>query len=384
MTEKIFEKDGLIFDFEAAVLSCEKEGDLFALVLDRTAFFPGGGGQEFDAGKIDGKDVVSVKTVNDEIVHYVNYEISPGSVVTCSVDKEIRRMRMEHHTGEHILSGTINRLFGFDNVGFHLGDEYVTLDTSGPLTGEMIREVERIANEKVRENIPINVSFHTEEEASTICFRSKKELHGIIRLVEIPGVDVCACCAPHLHSTGEVGLITIINQMPWKGGTRLFVLCGKKAQEEVRRRFDCLKQISDSFSVKPLESFDAVMKLKNDFGDVNYKNYELITKICDQELSNQNGEYAYIYNENLTPKIAGKLGEKWSLGKKFFIGFSGATGEIKYTIISQSVNLKEHANEINEILCGRGGGKQNEMSGQTTLKPDELKAAADRIFEILK
>ena len=209
MTEKLYYLDSHLFHFDAVVTDCRPEGKGWIVELDRTAFFPEGGGQPADTG----------------------------------------HRRMQNHSGEHVVSGLIHGLFGFENVGFHMGEECMSMDYSGELSREDLEKVERLANEAVRSDLTIRAWFPEAAELEDLRYRSKKELSGAVRLVSIPGIDLCACCAPHVRSTGEIGAVKILNAERHRGGTRLSVLCGLDAMEDYARRQESAAAISALLSV---------------------------------------------------------------------------------------------------------------------------------------
>ena len=210
MTEKLYYEESHLKTFKAKVISCEPCGEVYRAVLDRTAFFPEGGGQAADTGYLGDIQVTDVKEKNGIIYHTIAENIIPGTEVEGRIDWELRFSRMQQHTGEHIVSGLIHGRFGYDNVGFHLGEEVCTLDLSGPLTKEQLREIEYAANEAVFANIPVEICYPSKEELVSMEYRSKIEIEGQVRIVTIPGYDVCACCAPHVKRTGEIGLIKFV------------------------------------------------------------------------------------------------------------------------------------------------------------------------------
>ena len=211
---KLYETDGHCAAFTATVLSCEAAPDgTYEIVLDRTAFFPEGGGQSSDRGTLGGQPVLRLRTdaERSEVYHAVALPIAPGSQVDGRIDMEKRFSDMQNHTAEHIVSGTVHALYGYDNVGFHMGEEEITMDFSGRLSAKQLAEIERQANRAVYADLPVEISFHEPGSLEGISYRSKKELTSVVRLVEIKGVDRCACCAPHVARTGEIGLITLIS-----------------------------------------------------------------------------------------------------------------------------------------------------------------------------
>ena len=240
-TIKLFDSDAYAADFTAAVLSAEliekKKSSHWEIILDRTLFFPEEGGQTPDTGTIDGCPVIDVQLDGNVIRHSIKAEktedgqppFAPGQIVRGQIDFAHRFSNMQNHSGEHILSGLVHNRFGYDNVGFHLSDNTVTLDFNGPLTDEDIVWLEQTANRVVWNNKEIRGWYPDPEELKSIEYRSKKEIDGPLRLVEIPGVDMCACCAPHVRRTGEIGLIKVIRTLRERSGIRLTILCGSRA-----------------------------------------------------------------------------------------------------------------------------------------------------------
>ncbi len=260
-TERIYEENGMQFRFEAKVLCCRACGDRYALVLDRTAFFPEGGGQAADTGRLSDACVLDVQIKDGEILHYTDRPVAEGSLVTGEVNGEIRFRRMQNHSGEHVLSGTLHRLYNANNVGFHLGTRDVTVDTDIVLTREELIRAEEEANRAVAQNLPIRAWKPSPEEAERIPYRSKKEIGEDLRLVMIEGVDCCACCAPHVSYTGQIGMIKILDAIHYKGGMRLHLLCGLDAEKEWERIYIDHARTAAALSVKQHEVFEAVSRL---------------------------------------------------------------------------------------------------------------------------
>ncbi len=251
MTAKIYYEDPHIGTFDATVLSCEKDKDAYALILDRTAFFPEEGGQCCDRGTIDGCEVLHVSIKNGVITHTVDTPFVPGSTVHGELDLKLRFDNEQQHSGEHILSGLAHSLYGCTNVGFRLAPDYTTLDFDRPLSAEQLLDLEKRANEVVYRDLPVKCSFPSAEELAVLDYRSKIELSGDVRIVEIPGVDICACCAPHVDSTGLIGMIKIIKHEAWKGGVRLTILCGKRALMYFGKALSTLDSLTKLCSAGP-------------------------------------------------------------------------------------------------------------------------------------
>ena len=205
MTEKLFYEDSHRTEFTAKVISCEEAKDGFCVVLDQTAFFPEGGGQYADTGILGNTEVTDVHEKNDVIFHSVTAPLEVGSIVSGKINWKERFEKMQQHTGEHIVSGIVHERFGYNNVGFHLGADYCTMDFDGPISKAQLKEIETEANEAVYRNLEVEVLYPSKEELKDMDYRSKIEIEGQVRIVKIPGYDVCACCAPHVKTTGEIG-----------------------------------------------------------------------------------------------------------------------------------------------------------------------------------
>ena len=247
-TEKIFETHGNVYTLDATVTDCQATEGGFAVTLDRTPFFPGGGGQEADVGTIDGNSVIRLHEVGEDIVHTLQNPLQVGQTVKCELDVDTRLRRMQNHGGEHIVSGIVNRKYRFNNVGFHMGEDDITIDFDGVLDRAQLCEIEHLANMAIIEDRPISVFFPSPEELDVLEYRSKKALSGRVRIVEIEGFDRCACCAPHLPRTGMVGLIKILDFIHYKGGIRVHLLCGLDALDDYHRRYAASAEISTLLS----------------------------------------------------------------------------------------------------------------------------------------
>lgn len=232
-TEKLYDGDAYLSEFTATVLAVEPEGEGYDAVLDRTAFFPEAGGQSADSGTLEGARVLAVCERDHVIHHRTDRPLPVGSTVRGRVDLAPRYERMQCHTAEHILSGLLHSLYGLENVGFHLGEDVVTLDTSAPVTDEMMGIVSQLANRAVYDDLPVECRYPSAAELSKMTYRSKLALTDGVRLVSIPGIDACACCAPHVARTGEIGMILILAREKHKGGTRLTMLAGERARRYV-------------------------------------------------------------------------------------------------------------------------------------------------------
>ncbi|MBQ7536191.1 MAG: alanyl-tRNA editing protein [Stomatobaculum sp.] len=264
-TEELYYQDARRTEFDASVLSCvseEKKGTYLA-VLDRTAFFPEQGGQKSDLGVLGGAKVLDVRIRNDVITHVLDRPLEEGSRVIGTVDWDRRFDFMQQHTGEHMFSGRVHARFGYDNVGFRLSEGLTQLDFSGPIPPEALKEIEEEVNEAIWKDIPVTAGYPEAEVLKHLEYRSKLDLTEGVRIVEIPGIDRCACCAPHVESTGQVGILKIVSAMNYKGGVRIYIVCGKRALKDYGKLKESVQGISVLLSAKQEEVFDAVSALKH-------------------------------------------------------------------------------------------------------------------------
>ncbi len=266
MTEKLFYKDTHITAFESTVLECVKDETrgLYRILLSATAFFPEEGGQTPDKGTLNGLDVLDVQIDGDLIYHYLNQPLEIGATVSGQVDWEQRFDFMQQHSGEHIISGLVNKHYGLRNVGFHLSINEVTLDFDGPLSPEQLRAIEQEANAAIYADLPIIISYPDDNGLSTLEYRSKIEIEGQVRIVTIPGYDVCACCAPHVETTGQIGMIKITNVQSHRGGVRVNILCGNRALNDYSQKQDSVSAVSVTLSAKQDQIHQAVLRLKDE------------------------------------------------------------------------------------------------------------------------
>ena len=237
-TIKLYDSHPYDSSFTAHVISCsEMKNGLYDLILDATLFFPEEGGQHADEGTLSYSDrenhtlltaTVSAVSIQDDIIHHESASLIPvGAEVTGTINFEKRYSNMQNHSGEHILSGLVHSLYGFNNVGFHLSDSEVTADYDGVLTEEDAYRLELEVNRAIQASIPIDCRYPDNQELAALDYRSKKELSGPVRIVTIPGFDICACCAPHVRSTSEIGLFKILSVTSYKGGVRISMLRGQ-------------------------------------------------------------------------------------------------------------------------------------------------------------
>lgn len=379
MTEKLYELDSYIKTFTATVLECTSHGDGYAVRLDRTAFFPEGGGQAADPGTLNGVAVTDVQIVDGEIWHYVSEVLVVGNTVEGVLNWETRFARMQHHTAEHIVCSIAHHWHGFSNVGFHLGSEDVTLDLSGELTREQINAIEDEANRVVWSNVAVTATIPTAEELADISYRSKKEIDGDVRLVTIDGVDCCACCAPHVSRTGEIGIIKLLDFIRYKGGVRIHLVCGQAALEDYRHRYAQSAEISAKLSVKQNDLTPAVERLIAEKDGFKLALREVNRRLADAMVAAIEPTDAPVYligsdwdTDTMRRMVNGLTARCGGV----CVVYSGADGAYTY-VMGGTDQLKESAAAMNAALSGRGGGDNRQVQGRVQATAVEIAAYWD-------
>lgn len=366
MTEKLYYHDGHLKRFEAVVRSCTEDESGYAVVLDKTAFFPGGGGQEADEGRLAGMKLLALREEGGEIIHVVESPLEPGSAVCGELDWPLRFRRMQGHSGEHIMSGTVHRLFGCDNVGFHMGEEGMTIDFSTELSREDLLLAELEANRAVWRNVPVRTLLPDAETLAHMEYRSKKELSGEVRIVEIEGTDRCACCAPHVAFTGEVGCIKVIDSMRHRGGTRLTLICGEQALCDYQALHENNAAVSAALSAKRLETGAAIRRYASEQEERKAELTKLkreVLQLKAETLKPSEGCIC-IFEEDMDMVTLRELVNRGSeLSETACAGFVGRDGDYKYIIGSRRLALRARAKEINSAISGRGGGSDAMLQG---------------------
>ena len=378
MTEKLYYLDSRLFSFDALVLDCRAEKTGWSVVLDRTAFFPEGGGQLADTGILGTARVLDVHEREGEIRHYTDAPLTAGQRVHGELDAEQRLRRMQNHSGEHILSGLVHGTYGWDNVGFHMGAECMIIDFSGELSWAQLMELETRANEVVRQNLPLHIWFPDEAELSTLEYRSKLELTENVRIVEIPGVDRCACCAPHVARTGEVGVIKILDSTRHRGGQRVSVICGMDALEDYRARQESVTDISRALSAKRSEAFQAVQRILSEQQEMKARldalSLKLIGTMAAAEPATDGN--ILVFDDSLGEiaqrELVNLLMEKAGGFAAVFVG-SDREGW-RYIIGSLHCDLRAGARAINAAIGGRGGGKPQMIQGSAAAARLEIES----------
>lgn len=385
MTEKLFYEDSYIKEFQARVLSCRERNGGYQAVLTRTAFFPEGGGQSADTGFLYTKEgeeirVTDVHEKDGVVYHYISQPVQEGTEVRGKLDFQERFSKMQQHTGEHILSGLVNRHFGYRNVGFHLGTQEVTMDYNGVLTEEDLRRIEYEANEAVAENIPVKVLYPSKEELKNITYRSKIEIEGQIRIVQIPGYDSCACCAPHVKETGSVGLIKIVGAVHYKGGMRVSILCGFRALKDYRMKERNVTEISNLLSAKQEDTAQAVEHLGQELNRQKEKNkalQERYVALCLENIRKNADpeENIFLFEEELDPGARRDFVNKAMEMTRGLAGVFVGTDDsgYQYVLGSRRPDIQEIGKKLNARFQGKGGGRPPMIQGSLKGKEQEIR-----------
>lgn len=387
MSEKLYYQDPYLFEFDAVVTDCRPEKGSFAVSLDRTAFYPEGGGQPTDLGFLNDIPVTFVKEIDGEIHHYCPEPFAVGSAVHGRVDKVRRLDMMEQHSGEHIASGLICRHFHCDNVGFHISDPFVVIDYNVPISWEELKLVEDEANRAVRANRNVEVLCPTKEEIQNIDFRTKKdikELSGDIRLVHYPDVDLCACCGTHVKTSGEVGLIKFVSVQAHRGGSRIEMLSGQRALEYVRGIQEQNHQVSVALSAKENETAAAVQRLKKEAGLLRERLAVLESRAISERAEALKGKgNVLLLEENMSVDSLRRLADAVMLSCGGMAAVFSDCGEdgIRYAIGQEGGSLRGLAAALNERFAGRGGGKEHFVQGTLHGSMKEIEAYMQEIIK---
>lgn len=384
-TVRLYDQDAYTTEFEAEVLACEevekKEEKVYQVWLDQTLFFPEEGGQSPDMGTIDGIKVLDVQIKDEVITHTLAAPLTVGATVKGSVDWKHRFYNMQQHSGEHIFSGIVHNRFGYDNVGFHLSDSIVTMDFNGVITAEDIEEIETEVNQAIIENIPVEVSYPTKEELKVLEYRSKIEIEGQVRIVTIPGYDVCACCAPHVRRTGEIGMLKVMNVQSYKGGVRISILCGFRALEAFRQKADIITELMAQFSTNQEALVENVTKLKNTNQTMKNQLASAKQELMEYKVAAipEDSENAILFESDLeTPvvrNVVNGLVEKFAGISAVFVGDD--ENGYQFIVGSKNKDCRAIAAALREKLSARGGGSDKMIQGSVAasqLQIEELLA----------
>ena len=364
-TTKLYYEDPFLQGFTAAVTSCEEGKGGYLVTLDRTAFYPEGGGQPYDTGVLGEAKVLEVHDKNGVITHLCNKPLAVGASVEGKIDWARRFDHMQQHSGEHICSGLICERFRCDNVGFHMGTDTVTIDFNADISWEELMEIEEAANRYICEDHEIDIQFYRGAELDKVEYRSKKPLEGDVRIVAFPGADCCACCGTHVVRSGQVGLVKFLSVQKFREGVRIELLCGDRARRYLSACWEQSLHIGQALSVKPVASAAAVERLQSELGALKLR----CAKLEESAFAQTAAQYAgrgdvLLFEEEMSGDSLRKLCDAVAnaCGGRCAV-FAGTDGAYKYAIGHAGGELRDFTKKMNAALSGRGGGKPNFVQG---------------------
>ena len=380
-TEKLFYQDAYLKETTAKVLECRKGKHGYEIVLNRTCFYPEGGGQPGDRGTLNGIPVTDTHEKDGMVLHYTDSPLEPGTEVTAVIDWARRFDLTQQHSGEHMVSGVVHRIYGYDNVGFHMGADMVTIDFSGELTEQQLREVETEVNQRIWLDDAVKCWYPSPEELKEIPYSSKKELTGKVRIAEFPGADICACCGTHVAHTGEIGLVKIVSVEKFHSGVRVEMLSGGRALRYLTAVQDQNRQVSQLLSAKVMETAKAVKNLTDE-----------AERLRQQVYAMENAQFAAKAEQlrgqgNVLVKMDGLSADgvrraaiaiQETCGGRAAVFSGDEENGYKYAVGEPDGNLRDWVKELNGALHGRGGGKPGFVQGSVAAKWDEIVAFMSR------
>ncbi len=375
-TRKLYYEDCHLRCFTAQVTGCEKTLKGYEVTLDATAFYPEGGGQACDLGSLGGVSVLDVQERGEQVIHLCDGPLPVGSTVEGRICWERRFDQMQQHTGEHIVSGIVHKMFGFDNVGFHVGEQVLTVDFDGIIPQEALCAIEAEANRAVWQDLELRCWYPSPEELPTVVYRTKRALPWPVRIVEIPGVDKCACCGVQVGHTGEVGLIKLLTCVKFHQGVRIEMACGGRAMGILNEIYDQNRQVSQAFSAKPNETGEAARTMNKRLADAEYRAACLQRQIYDTVAAGyQNRGNVLHFLHNGTPAQLRELADRIAMtcGGTAAV-YSGGNGSWSLCLISHHDDLKALGQRLKERFHARGGGKPGTFQGTLQASKEELEA----------
>ena len=375
-TVRLYYENALMQDFTAAVESCQAVKNGFAVILDRTAFYPEGGGQPCDLGTLGQAKVLDVQEKDGTVFHTVDRPVETGAALPGAIDWDRRFDHMQQHSGEHIVSGMLCARFACDNVGFHLREDLVTIDYNADIPWEGVLDIERRANRYIWENHPIVIRYPSPEELVTLPYRSKKALEGPVRITEFPGADMCACCGTHVTTSGQVGLVKFIGWQKFRDGVRLELLCGQRALDYLALNWQQNAAIGRELSVKPDATHAAVLRLKEELTAVKQRCDALETAQFETLAAQYDGVGSVLLMQpamesdavrRLCDMVAAQCGGRCAV-------FAGEDGAYKYAVIHPGADIRELIKTMNTALNGRGGGRDGFAQGSAACTEADIRS----------
>ena len=372
---KLYYEDSHMASFRGRVLSCTQVRAGWEILLDATAFYPEGGGQAADTGTLGPVKVLSTREREETVVHICDGPLGVGLEVEGHIDYPARFLRMQQHSGEHIVSGLLFQRYGCHNVGFHMGSDIVTIDFDVVIPAEVLPEVEAQANRAVWANLPVKTWYPTEAELPTVPYRSKKELPWPVRIVQIPGFDTCACCGTHVKATGEIGIIKLFSAVNFRGGTRIEMACGSAALSILNTAYTQNRQVGAAFSAQAQETGAAARRMNELLSQQKYRITGLERRIFDTIAQSYAGKQQVLhFEEGLEGDGLRTLTDKLlCAGVGTAAVFTGTDAEgYAFCLASREADLRPTCREMTTVLQGRGGGKPGFQQGRVMATREEI------------
>lgn len=375
--EKLYEANPFLTQFSATVESCIQSKKGWDVILDQTAFYPEGGGQPYDVGTLGGVQVLEVHEREDRVVHTCDAPLEVGATVEGKIDWDRRFDLMQHHSGEHIVSGIAHSKWGCDNVGFHMGADVITIDLNTLIDEAQLQELENDVNRYIWEDHPIQIDFPSPEELEVLPYRSKKALTGRVRIVSFPGADMCACCGTHVATSGQVGLVKLLSVQKFRDGVRIELVCGKRALNYLSHILEQNRLVSNLLSAKPLDTSSAVQRLMEENSQLKSR----ILTMEDTQFAALAGQYTnagnvVLFQDGLTPDGLRRLCDRvlQSCGGRCACFSGDDQSGYKYAIGEKDGDLRSFIKGLNQTLNGRGGGKPFFAQGSVGTSRAEVEA----------
>ena len=380
-TRRLYYEDVYKKEFTAKVLECREAKKGFQILLDESAFYPEGGGQPSDTGLLNEVKVTEVHEKEGELLHYTEEAIQPGTEVRGKIDWARRFDLMQQHSGEHMVSGLVHEKYGYDNVGFHMGSDVITIDFSGILSEEQMAEIEEQVNLKIWEEAPVEIFYPSREELDTLDYRSKKELTGQVRIVRFPGADTCACCGTHVTHTGEIGMVKLLSVVRFREGVRMEMISGKRVLDYLNMVNEQNHQISVKLSAKMDKTAQAVDRLWEENFALKGRIHSMEEEMFSSEAKKWEGYGSVLlFKEGLEADSVRKLTDAvMQTCEGCCAVFSkNPDGSYKYAMGEINGDLRQFTKEMNAALNGRGGGKPFFVQGSVQAGEEEIRKFFER------
>lgn len=375
-TRRLYYENVYKKEFEAKVLECREGKKGFQIILDESAFYPEGGGQPSDTGYLNQIKVKEVHEKDGELLHYTDEAIEPGTTVMGKIDWARRFDLMQQHSGEHMVSGLVHEKYGYDNVGFHMGSDVITIDFNGILDDAEMAEIETLVNEKIWENAPVEIFFPSREELESLEYRSKKELTGQVRIVRFPGCDTCACCGTHVSRTGEIGMVKLLSVVKFRDGVRMEMISGKRVLNYLNMVNGQNHQISVKLSAKMDKTAQAVARLQDENFALKGRVHTMEEEMFSREAQKwSNAGNVLLFQEGMEADSVRKLADAvmQTCKGRCAVFSKNPDGSFKYAMGEIDGDLRQFTKEMNGALNGRGGGKPFFVQGSVQAAEAEIR-----------